>query len=116
MQFCTDHWDKLRAAIVSRGLDHLVAKDGKAAISNEIAKLNGEEGKYDPLMSCHWMITNRALETGGMYLMFTKEDGTQYCPVCEAVNVGGGEESHWIDGPADAALAECKRRGLIAEA
>lgn len=115
MQFCTDHWNKLRLAIANRGIDHLVAKDGEAAITNEIAKLSGETGSYDPLMACHWMITNRALEFGGLYLMFPKEDGSQHCPVCEALLHSDGDEGYWIDGPADVALRECKERGLIIE-
>lgn len=112
MQFCADHWTKLKAAISNRGLDHLVAKSDKEALENSVAQINNQPSVYDPLMDCHWMITNRALERGGLYLLSSKLDGTQYCPVCEALQ-NGATELNWIEGPADAAFAFCREKGLI---
>lgn len=112
MQICKEHWEKLRAALATRGLDHLGAKSGEQAVADMNADLEGDERAYDPLMGCNWMITSRALSIGGLYLLGTKEDGSQYCPVCEAV-AGGVEEKDWIDGPADAALAHCREAGLV---
>jgi hypothetical protein len=119
MKICQDHWGKLRAAIKERGIDHLVARTGKEAAENMKADLEGRERDYDPLMDCHWMITSRAVEHGGLYLMAPKEDGTEYCPICEAllhkpddISVEQAEK-YWIDGPADAALGLCREKGLV---
>lgn len=114
MQFCKDHWDKLRKAIEDRGLSHLVVKSEEAVFENIVAELQGEKVVYDPLIDCHWMITNKALETGGLYLLTNKKDGTQYCPVCEAVT-HGNLECDWIDGPADAVLNYCREKNLVSK-
>jgi hypothetical protein len=112
MKMCQPHWDKLRQAIKDRGIYFLVAGSSEQAISNIVADLKGEPSDYDPLMDCHWMITKRALELWGLQLMWTKEDGTDYCPVCEAER-HGATESIWIDGPADSALKFCRQKGLV---
>lgn len=127
MQFCQKHWDMLRAAINDRGLSHLVAKSSEEAMESIVAQLQGGEGDYDPLMDCYWMITNRALEVGGLYLL-----SGDLCPVCEAMKhtahipalgsttnePAGAEwvEKHWIDGPADAVLKHCQQQGLTTPA
>lgn len=125
MKFCQPHWDKLRAAIEARGLSHLVAKDAQTAMADTVAQLEGTatEANYDPLMNAHWMITGRALQMGGLYLMMA-----DHCPVCEVMKhmahiprtpeetepAGAAwVESHWIDGPADAVLTYCQERGLV---
>jgi hypothetical protein len=112
VKFCQPHWDMLRAAIKVRGIDHLGAKTGEAAIADIKAELEQTERDYDPLMDCHWMITSRAVKAGGLAVMCSKPDGSQYCPVCEAVAHGAPEES-WINGPADAALEICRTKGLV---
>jgi len=111
MKFCDDHWAKLRAAISKRGLDHLVARGGKEAVDRLVDEVKGTEtaATFDPLMCAHNMVASKALELGGLY-MLTGED---ICPVCEAVKNECGDESYWIDGPADAALEEAKKIGMI---
>jgi hypothetical protein len=125
MQFCQKHWDMLRTAIEARGLTHLIAKSGEAAMERAVDELQGraDDSSYDPLMAAHWMIANRAVEMGGLYFL-----SGGHCPVCEAIkhtahwpregeNEPAGEawvESHWIDGPADAVLTHCQERGLTA--
>lgn len=125
MKFCQKHWDMLRAAIETRGLMHLVAKGGEAAMERAVDEINGvaTDATYDPLMAAHWMISGRAIEIGGLYLMTG-----DHCPVCEAMahtshwpRAGeteplgeAGVEKHWIDGPADAVLVYCQERGLAA--
>lgn len=111
MKFCNRHWGALRAAIDERGLMPLVARNGAEAVERAKEELGGTatDASYDPLMGAHWMIVNRALESGGLYLMTG-----EICPVCEAIehcNVGEGGyrdkkhiEEDWIEGPADAAL------------
>jgi len=131
MQFCQPHWDKLRKAIEDRGMSHLIAKDGQTALENTVADLDAaKQGvdppkeTFDPLMSSFWAINSRALECGGLYLMTQKEDGTDWCPLCEldahspADQIPPPYEKHsdsWINGCADSQLAHARKLGLIPE-
>lgn len=90
MRFCKPHWDMCRKAIDDRGVSGLIAKDGKTAVDDAVADLQGEPDpkneRFDPLMSMHWHWTNHALRNGGLYLMGENEDGSNdghYCPICE---------------------------------
>ncbi len=51
MKICQAHWDRLRAAIKERGLEHLVAKDGATAMMHAVTELEGREAEndFDPL-------------------------------------------------------------------
>ena len=114
MQICKDHWTKIRNAISERGLEHLGAKSGEEACADAVAQLQGEETPFDPLAACNWMIMNRGLEIGGLYLMTG-----DYCPVCEAIkhtdHMSPEElELYWINGPADAVLETAREMGLVA--
>jgi hypothetical protein len=121
MHICALHWDKLRAAIKERGIDHLVARSGKEVIDAAVEELQGGDPSFDPLMSCNYMIWNQGLKMGGLYLMGQKSDGSEYCPICEALvhmapppgMTKEQQERSWIDGPADMALDECRKRGLV---
>jgi hypothetical protein len=127
MELCAKHWASLRAAIETRGLMGLVAKDAPTAMQHAVDEVEGtaDPKDYDPLASACWMIYGVALERGGLYLM-----SGDLCPICEAMKhtahlpkngeiIGVGEpvgeafvESYWIDGPADTVLAECRKRGI----
>jgi hypothetical protein len=121
MKICKPHWDKLRTALRERGIDHLGAKSGKEAADDAVTELQGGDPEYDPTMACNNMIWSQGLKMGGLYLMSQKEDGSEYCPICEAIAhmqppsgmTKEEQERSWIDGPADAALAESRRRGLV---
>lgn len=113
MKICPGHWGKLRAALDARGIGHLGAKSGEEAVSNITEQLEGGSPAYDPLMDCNNMIWSRGLEAGGLYLMGQKEDGSHYCPICEAISHGAGDEKFWIDGPADAVLGHCRKLRLV---
>lgn len=121
MKICADHWAKVREAIKARGLDHLGAKSGQEAMADAVTQLQGGETQYDPLMDCNNMIWGRGLELGGLYLMGQKEDGSEYCPICEALahmepalgETKEQQERYWIDGPADAALKCAREKGLV---
>lgn len=112
MKICEKHWAMFRAAIETRGLAKLVAKDGRTAMDQMVADLQYGTlpENYDPLMSCNMMVTSRALEVGGLYML-----SGDYCPVCEAMKHLDGEatETEWINGPADAALKYCQDHKLI---
>jgi len=111
----------LRAAIKERGIDHLCAKTGQEAHRDMQLDIEqrGQEHEYDPLMSCYWMIMNRGMEIGGLYMLRNNEDGSQRCPVCEASKHKTDDqtteyvEGFWTNGPADVVLKECQERGLI---
>jgi hypothetical protein len=118
MQICQIHWDKLRAAIKDRGIDHLGAKNAKQAYDDMEKQVLSIPSDYDPLMSCNWMIQSKGLKMGGLYIMGQKDDGSHYCPICEAIVHKPDDaevqwvEDYWIQGPADAALEECRKLGL----
>lgn len=116
MKFCQPHWDKLREAIKARGMWHLVAKSGEAAVERMKAELQhgaaASDDTWDPLMNCHWMILGRSLELGGLYLMGRDDAGNDYCPVCEAVK-HGQSETNWIEGPAEASLSYAREHNLL---
>lgn len=111
MKFCQSHWDQLGAAIEARGLSHLVAKSGADAAKRMVEELRGQatDDTYDPLMAAHWMLSGRALECGGSYLL-----GGEYCPLCEAEKGGGpGTAAQWVEGCTDAVRKHCIEKGLI---
>ena len=132
MKPCNKHWNSMRAAAEARGLTHLV-KSGeenqkivvdqlKRAQNEGLDKVKPEPGEFDPLMSMYWMVMNKGLEYGGLYMMSTNPNDPDghYCPICECMNHGASEEYtpdkielEWINGPADAAHQECVRLGLI---
>jgi len=153
---CDKHWTAMHAAVEARGMMHLVktAEQAQAIAARQFAEVCDESGVYDhekgraalearqsgavapkpeefdPLMAAYWMVMNRALEMGGLYLMDRRPDGGEYCPICEAgVKLGGlpytdrpdlpaptaeEVERMWIDGPADAARKFAVELGLIA--
>lgn len=128
MRICKDHWAKLRARIADLGLSHLVARDGKEAMAQMVAELEGhkDEKNHDPLMSCNWMIQSHAMKMGGLQLMMPKEDGEPRCPICEAwEHRHDGAlpsdrevtledfENFWINGPTDSELVYCRKLGLV---
>lgn len=58
MNFCKDHWDRLRAKIDERGLSHLVAPDGQTAamqFADQLRRGDEEDSQtpvnFDPLMA-----------------------------------------------------------------
>jgi hypothetical protein len=118
MKICQTHWDKLKSAIDDRGIGHLGAKSGEQALDNAVEEIEGRPADFDPIMSCNYMIWNHALEMGGLYLMGKKDDDSDFCPICEAVahkpddSEAQWVEDYWIQGPAEAAMKECRERGL----
>ena len=112
MKMCLPHWEALRQGVKDRGMWPLVASSGKEAVDMISKQLRGEETGFDPLMSANWAISGRALEMGGLYLMAQKEDGSEYCPLCEA-DVHGGHAQEWITGCLDAQLEHARELNLV---
>jgi len=110
MKFCQPHWNELRKAIDNKGLGHLVASSGEAAMERVIAEVKGEDttATYDPLMSAHWMICGQALENGGLYLL-----NGDYCPLCELEKHSNREMViNWIEGCTNQVFEDCLAKGL----
>lgn len=112
MKICTPHWERLRAALKERGLDHLGAKTGEAAAANMVTELEGRsaENDFDPLMAANNMIWTQGLKVCGLALMANNEDGSEKCPICESAKAF---EQDWITGPSDAVLGIAKEKGLV---
>lgn len=119
---CQPHWQKLRAEIAERGLDHLVGKGGEMAVAQLADQL--EKGKatptnFDPLMAAHNMILSNALDTAGLQIMFDPPDGER-CPLCFLVAVAAEHGfdpavfEKWPARAADGALDAARTLGLVA--
>jgi hypothetical protein len=118
MKFCQPHWDALRTAVEARGLGHLIAANGRDAVARTVADFAGraDVSDFDPLMSAHWMIAERATQVLGLALYCG-----DLCPVCELLTVTpppppghryATNDAYFIDGPADAVLARCQELGI----
>jgi hypothetical protein len=117
MKMCPEHWAALKKAIQDRALWPLVNQSGEAAkeeITRELDGANDDAKGFDPLLRANWMIFNRALESGGLYLMTAKPDGSEHCPLCEAEKaLGAGEAQRWIDGCTDSLRLYAREIKLI---
>ncbi len=111
MKFCQPHWDELKAAVIAHGVGDLISSDGAEAVSRMTDELKGKAPtleRYDPLLTAHGMITNRAMECGGLYLLMTqtpdgRNDG-HWCPLCEVdAHSHPGVASEWIRGASKSA-------------
>lgn len=82
MQFCQDHWDRLRAKITERGLSALVPESGEEAVAKVSDQLAGAPltvDNFDPLMGAMWAIVSNLMDTFGIVVMTSPG-----CPLCSA--------------------------------
>ena len=94
MKMCDKHWEVIKEETKKNGLWHRVAKD-----TNELAERSEkfrkgeipEKEAFEPLIQVCMMIYREAAHIGGPYLMDQKEDGTDYCPICEAMEHSQGK-------------------------
>jgi hypothetical protein len=120
MKMCQPHWDALREAVKTKGMWHLVSRNGEEAAERaqrlSDKKRDADPKDYDPLFDTHMMIMSNALQAGGTYLMGTKEDGSEYCCLCELDahkdQMGEGSKD-WIEKATDGALQYCREKGLV---
>lgn len=113
MKMCIPHWEELKKAVEDRRMGHLISKSGEELFEGIKEQIDGNPtAPYDPLMDACMMIYSAGLEAGGLYLMGAKEDGTEYCPLCE-LKEHGGDPQEWINGCTDAILKQCKEKGLV---
>lgn len=115
MQICTLHYEQLKQAIKARGLWDLVAQSKEEQQKVIEATIQGGDPKketFDPLLSANNAIWSHAIKVGGLYLLTTKPDGTQYCPVCEADAHG---QPGWIEKAADGSAQQARLLHLTPE-
>lgn len=109
MRFCDKHWTEMKEEIDHRGLSQFIAEDGKQVVDHLMREAQGEAtvADFEPLMGCHNIIWNAAMQIIGLSLMHPKEDGSHKCPVCEL------RDYNWIEMAGMSAFAEAERRGLV---
>ncbi len=110
MRFCQPHWEQLKDAIRERGLFHLVADSGEAAVERLAEEAKGEAtiATYDPLMDAHNMMVVRAIECGGLSVL-----RGDTCPLCEANrHTHDGMADEWITTCTNAILVYCEANDL----
>lgn len=107
MQFCQDHWNKLREAIKVRDLWSFVAKSSEDLFNRYIKEEKEELTIPDPLITAHNLILSRVVEKSP-YILFQKEDGSHWCPLCDVRDKEGYKgknkgtlDINWIDGCCD---------------
>lgn len=127
MKMCQKHWDRLIELIKERGMWSLVGGPETARAELQAAIDGDPEREFDPLLRANSMVMSQALSMGGLYLMSAKPDGSEYCPICEAVThmsqvplqPGGppaGEqwvENHWTVGVVDSIQQLLRERGVL---
>ncbi len=115
MKMCIPHWEELKKAIEDRRMGHLISKSGEEVSEIVTAQLEGDpHAGYDPLMDACMMIYTGGVQAGGLYLMGEKEDGSEYCPLCELeAHQTEVKASDWINGCTDAILKHCTEKGLM---
>jgi hypothetical protein len=103
MRMCKEHWAMMRASIETHGLSGLIAKDGKQAVDDTVADLQGEPDpnneRFDPLMSMNWHFSGWAMKAGGLSVMGQGPESNDghFCPIC-------GMAAHYPDFKPDAEI------------
>lgn len=118
MKICEPHWDLLRKAVDERGMTSLVARDGKAALDNMVAELQGgAPADFDPLMALNNHFWFEVLRCGGLYLMAQDPSGANdghYCPLCEFEKHSNGfVAADAVATVADQIAEHCRAQGLL---
>lgn len=123
MQICQNHWDKLREAIVARGLGHLISPSGEKALNMvEFSNKTLSDPKtdffesYDPLLAANFCIWNVTVEYMGLSAL--QADST--CPLCAMDDhertcknpdcLQSGDK--WIEYAADGQVEVAKQKGF----
>lgn len=96
MKMCQPHWDAIRKEVERSGLSHLVAKDGRQAMDNMVAEIEGRESDFDPLMAANWAIFSAYLQDVGLGAMVG-----EVCPLCKVEEHRAGLAENWIKGSVD---------------
>lgn len=81
MRICQSHWTQLRDEITAQGLGDWVAPTGETAaaqLADQVRRGKITKVNYDPLMACHNMIAQRAVECLGVLVLLPSFE----CPIC----------------------------------
>jgi len=118
MRFCMEHWDRLKKAIEDRGLNHLIAKDGEAAMDSTVRQLKGQDdaSDLDPLMSATMGIYSAFVRDIGLAAMGVDENGNELCPLCGVKRQRDDLDENWIQGAATDSLDQARYLKLMPEA
>lgn len=111
MKFCDKHWKDLREAIDSRGLGHLISKDGAVAAEAMTRAVQGVADKtdFDPLLDAYFAISAKIIEIRG--LMYMAPDAP--CPMCEDDECNPNWAENWIQGASNDALEKARAMNLV---
>lgn len=112
MKICQEHWEKLRAAVKNKGLEHLVHKTGESAFESVVENLQGsgdEKKNFDPLMGANFAIWGQYVNDVGL-AAFSNPD---ICPLCEVEKSKPGLAENWIDGSTEDQLNQARKLGLV---
>lgn len=86
MKFCQSHWDKLRDAIKSKNMFHLVSNSGEELATRMKKQSAGQAVVPDPLMEAHNMILERSISLMPHIIGINEEaEDKHFCPLCEAL-------------------------------
>jgi hypothetical protein len=108
MKLCNDHYEKLKTAIRTKKMWHLVSKSGEEAVNRFSSPV------IDPLFNSCMNIYTNALHAGGLQLLDYDENGKEYCPLCELNKHGTVQNSDdWIDLATEDMLIYCKDNNLL---
>ena len=114
MKMCKPHWDRLQDALKVRGLERFIANSSEELKARlDAQETLGMSAGFEPLWAAHLAILSNALDMAGLYLMGAKEDGSEYCPICESEAHNGPGADWWFDHAADEQLAKARELGLM---
>lgn len=127
MKICVTHWQQLRAALVSRGLEQFIKIIESPSLNELVERLpKGTElaENYDPLLSTAALIFHKAKTELGHVASIPNDDRSPRCPICvmERVHEWGctdpackfEHEVICIQGGAEVAVEHARQLGLIA--
>ena len=113
MNWCQEHWDKLKQVIDDKGMTQFIPDSGEEAVTNMKKEIEGEDVPFDPLMGSYWRINNKMAES--LRDLGREDEILQLkCPLCILVEDGQPETAaDWINGVTDEAQMYAVDQGLI---
>lgn len=121
MRLCDTHFDCLKDALDARGLmDHVPKTENDIQVEWDAqmqALATGDpsaaQENTNPLTGATLGIYVNAVRAGGLYLVELKEDGSEYCPLCELEANCETTAQEWCDCAANEEFEFAKKNGAI---